>query len=373
LRTEALRPDGSDATAVLPGFDDVTIVDDIVFYSQSGQLRASRIDLRSLEPAGEAVSLAGVHTKRLGRSIAAPDTSTLTLQPVYRASDGTVTPLPVAPDRAYRWPRLSPDGRRLAIGTGSGLRVVDLERRSSWPMEGSTEPVWTPDGGQVIMSAGQRPRAGLVRQVADGSRPAESLLKIEGGDAWPTSVSRDGAWLAYYGATDGSGDGAESSDPGDLFFMDLKTRKSRRLALPAEQKGARFSPDERWIAYQSDEDGRWEVHLRDWPALASRYVVSTDGGEEPSWSADGRTLYYRRRGDMMTVTITESTGAVAASEPRVVFTGALRLDSSGDQSYDIAPDGRFLLMKSRGGERVVIDMVLNWIAEVRAQLDGIKK
>ena len=57
----------------------------------------------------------------------------------------------------------------------------------------------------------------------------------------------------------------------------------------------------------------------------------------------------------------------------MVFTGTFRYDPSGDQGYDIAPDGRFLLIKSRGGERVVIDVVLNWIAEVRAQLDGIQK
>ena len=240
-------------------------------------------------------------------------------------------------------------------------------------MQGSSEPVWTPDGGQVITSIGDVPKGGLLMQVADGSRPADTLLTVADGDVWPTSVSRDGAWLAYYGQKDGAGGSAASSDDGDLFFMDLKTRKSRRLPVPGYQRGARFSPDQRWIAYQSKEDGRDQVYLRDWPALTARYVVSTDGGEEPSWSADGRTLYYRRRGDMMAVTITESAGVVAASAPRVVFTGTFRYDPSGDQGYDIAPDGRFLLIKSRGGERVVIDVVLNWIAEVRAQLDGIKK
>ena len=76
---------------------------------------------------------------------------------------------------------------------------------------------------------------------------------------------------------------------------------------------------------------------------------------------------------MMAVTLTESAGTVAASAPRVVFTGTFRYDPSGDQSYDIAPDGRFVLLKSRGGDRVVIDVVLNWIDEVRAQLNGVRK
>ena len=136
-------------------------------------------------------------------------------------------------------------------------------------------------------------------QAADGSRPADTLLTIADGNAWPTSVSADGAWLAYYGVN-GAGASTTLSD-GDLFFMDLKTRKSRRLQLPGYQRGARFSRDQHWIAYQSMEDGLEQIYLRDWPALSSRYVVSTNGGEEPSWSADGRTLYYRRRGDMMAV------------------------------------------------------------------------
>ena len=186
-------------------------------------------------------------------------------------------------------------------------------------------------------------------------------------------MSRDGAWLAYYGTKDSADGGAAPSDPGDLFFMDLKTRTSQRLPLPGEQRGARFSPDGNWIAYQSKVGSSSDVQLRDWPALAVRYVVTTDGGEEPSWSADGRTLFYRRRGDMMAVTLTESAGAIATSAPRVVFTGTFRYDPSGDQGYDIAPDGRFVLLKSQGGDRVVIDVVLNWIDEVKAQLKATKK
>ena len=76
---------------------------------------------------------------------------------------------------------------------------------------------------------------------------------------------------------------------------------------------------------------------------------------------------------MMAVTLTESAGTIAASAPRVVFTGTFRYDPNGDQGYDIAPDGRFVLLKSRGGDRVVIDVVLNWIDEVRAQLNGVRK
>ena len=370
---EVRQADGGDASDVLPGLAGAIIVDDIVFYYREGGWRAATIDPRSLKITGEAVSLIGVSASaRPGRSIATYDTSTTTIQPVYLASNGTQTPLPLEAT-GYRWPRLSPNGRRLAIGTRSGLRVVDLERGLSWAISGRSEPVWTPNGDQVISSNGERPSGGLVIQVADGSRSPDTLLTVVNGDAWPTSVSSDGAWLAYYGTRDSAAASAVARDVGDLFFMDLKTRTSQRLSLPGEQRGARFSPRETWIAYQSKDSGSSEIHLRDWPRLASRYVVTTDGGEEPSWSADGRTLFYRRGGNMMAVTITESAGTIAASAPRVAFTGTFRYDPSGDQSYDVAPDGRFVLLKSRGGDRVVIDVVLNWIDEVRAQFNAVRK
>ncbi len=368
-RTEVRRADGTLPTEVLKGLGRVDIVDDIVFYGPRGELRASRIDLQSLTPRGEAIAVADGNVRR-GRAVAVSDSFTLRLQPLYRAADGTEEALPIVASSYYRWPRLSPDGRRLAIGTARGLEVVDLDRRASWPMDGTTEPVWTPDGRYVIMFSGDRPRAALHRQVADGSRPADTLLMITDGEAYPTSVSADGAWLAYYAQRDEVGAAEGQSELTDLYFMDLKTRVSRRLTLPGAQFGARFSPNQRWIAYTSEEEGRQQVQIRDWPALAARYVVSADAGRVPVWSNDGRTLYYRRRDDMMAVTIGEAGGALTVSPPRVLFSGRYRYDPSGDQDYDIAPDGRFVLVKSRGGDRVVINVTLNWIADVKARLDA---
>jgi serine/threonine-protein kinase len=372
-RTEVVSADGTERTAIVPGFADVRVVDDILFFTRAGQPRATRFDLRRLEPVGEPIALADYPSNRPGRSIAwADDIGVRDLEPVWVSRNGSVTPLEL-PGAYYRWPRVSPDGGRLVVGTqlqgdSTSLHVMDLGRRTRTPVSGYTEPVWSADGRRVITSTGNRPLGGLIMQVADGSRPPDTLLALASGDAWPTSVSPDGRWLAYYGATLGVGDGGDEADPNDLLFMELATRESRRVRLPGYQRGARFSPDGRWVAYESTESGRDEVHLRPWPAMDANHRISTAGGTEPAWSPDGRELYYRHGDEMLAVGITVRDDAVEKAPPRLLFSGVFNRDQYGDQSYDVAPDGRFLMLQPLPGRRVEFRVALNWIAEVRSRL-----
>jgi hypothetical protein len=373
-RTEVVSPDGRERESIAPGFEDVRIVDDILFFTQAGQPRATRFELRRLEPVGEPIPLADYPSNRPGRSIAwADDIGVRDLEPVWVSRSGSVTTLEL-PSAYYRWPRVSPDGGRLVVGTqlqgdSTSLHVMDLGRRTRTPVSGYTEPVWSADGRHVITSTGNRPLGGLIMQVADGSRPPDTLLALASGDAWPTSVSPDGRWLAYYGATLGVGDGGDEADPNDLLFMELATRESRRVRLPGYQRGARFSPDGRWVAYESTESGRDEVHLRPWPAMDANHRISTAGGTEPTWSPDGRELYYRRGDEMLAVGITVHGDAVERAPPRLVFAGVYNRDQYGDQSYDVGPDGRFLMLRPLPGRRVEFRVALNWIADVRARLE----
>jgi serine/threonine-protein kinase len=373
-RTEVVSADGTERTAIVPGFADVRVVDDILFFTRAGQPRATRFDVRRLEPVGEPIPLADYPSNRPGRSIAwADDIGVRDLEPVWVSRSGSVTPLEL-PGAYYRWPRVSPDGGRLVVGTqlrgdSTSLHVMDLRRRTRTPVGGYTEPVWSADGRYVITSTGNRPHGGLLMQVADGSRPPDTLLTLASGDAWPTSVSPDGRWLAYYGATLGVGDGGDEADPNDLLFMELATRESRRVRLPGYQRGARFSPDGRWIAYESTESGRDEIHLRPWPALDANHQISTAGGTEPAWSPDGRELYYRHGEEVLAVGITVRDDAVEKAPPRLLFSGVFNRDQYGDQSYDVAPDGRFLMLRPLPGRRVEFRVALNWLADVRARLD----
>jgi hypothetical protein len=247
--------------------------------------------------------------------------------------------------------------------------IYDLRSGTRVAIDGYTEPVWLPDESAIITSLGNRPSGGIGMQRADASRGLDTLLALSDGDAWPTDVSRDGKWLAWYGATFSGGTAQESSDANDVFIMDLSSRESRRMPLAGEQRGARFSPDGRWLAYQSTESGRQGIHVRPFPALDANWVISTDGGEEPLWSADGRTIYFRQRGAVMAVDLTVRDNTLDRSPARELFRGTYLRDHYGDISWDIARDGRFLLLRPVRGARLQVEVMLHWIEDVRARLD----
>ena len=369
---EVLAPNASTRVRIAPGAEAGWIIDDILVFTQAGQLRASRFDLSRLDMVGEPVAIPGLPSRRLSRSIAWLDPgNTAGREMVWVSKTGVATPTGL-PAGEYRWPRVSPDGRSIVVGLelgaeGTRIQVVDPGRRTVTPLLGYTEPVWSSDGRRVAMSTGNRPLGGLVMQVADASRSPDTLVALTAGDAWPSSWSPDGTWLAYYGATLGGGGNADA-DVDDLFFMDVAKRESRRIRMPRTQRGGRFSPDGRWFAYQSEESGRDEVHVRPWPAMDVDYLISTGGGTEPVWAPDGKELYYRRADEVLGMTVSVLNGAFVRGTPRVLFSGPFAHDQSGDQSYDIAPDGRFLMLRPVTGGRVLLEVALNWIADVRARL-----
>jgi Tol biopolymer transport system component len=387
-RVEIRAADATAPRVVARDVERGAVVGDILVTMRGGQWRASRIDLRSLEPSGVSVPLPDIPRLLYGRAgrpeiLMAPTLAWIpgaALSPrelVWVSRTGAATRLGLDVTSGYlRWPRLAPDGRRLALGSikkdepGSTfgslqIGVIDLQtRRLSW-LAGRTEPVWSADGRRVVMSLGDDP-GGLGEQVADGSQPLETLFTLEAGEAYATSMSRDGTWLVYYGR-DRASAGMEE-DLGDIFLMDRRTGERRRHALPGDQKGGRLSPDSAWLAYQTTEGDRTDVHVVSFPELDRDYTVSVDGGEDPVWSADGKELFYRRGADMMRVMVPARGEMASWPAPEVLFTGNYAYDDSGDQSYDVAPDGRFVMMRPLESGDVTIHVVLGWIAEVEARL-----
>jgi len=267
-----------------------------------------------------------------------------------------------------RWPRLAPEGQRAAVG---GLRddvvdiwIIDLvtmtrvRLRSTAPFH--TEPVWTPDGRRVTYSQGGGPFSSLWWQPADGSGRSE-LFHEAPFETWPSDWSPDGTELLFYGTR-----GVPPVD--DIFVVDLEGNRRVVVGGPGDQRGGRFSPDGRWIAYQSSETGRYQVYVQTYPALDRKWPVSVDGGTEPVWALDGRELFFRNEDRLMVVSVTADS-VFAAGPPRELFGGITFNDGGGDQSYDVSRDGQRFLMIDPGRESdAELRVIVNWGGRLAALL-----
>ncbi len=273
---------------------------------------------------------------------------------------------------SLRWPRLAPGGRRVAVGgidatmEEEHVWVVDLVTMTRVRLfrQGlfNTEPAWTPDGRRVTYSQRRGAFSALWWQPADASGPPE-LLHEAPFDTWPTDWSHDGKELLFYGT---------GGIPlvGDLFVVDLAGNRRTVAGGPGDQRGGRFSPDGRWIAYQSSETGQSEVYVQPYPALDRKWPVSVAGGTEPVWAPDGRELFYRSEDRLMAVSVTADS-VFAASPPRELFAGIPFTDPGGDQSYDVSPDGqRFLTIDPGPESAATLRVIVNWGGRLAAWLRG---
>jgi serine/threonine-protein kinase len=193
--------------------------------------------------------------------------------------------------------------------------------------------------------------------VFDGSRPAEVLLKApRNGAGW----SRDGQFLLSH-----------TNDPktrGDIWVQPLRGDSAALVATPANEYDPELSPNNRWLAYISDESGREEVYVRPFPNVdAGKWLISTGGGAAPVWSPTGSELFYMNGTAMMRVTIEANDSTFRASPPEVLFTGPFE---TGSPVFDIAPDGTYFVMVEADPEAkpTQIHVVLNWLEELKQRV-----
>jgi serine/threonine-protein kinase len=341
----------------------------LLLFWQNGP-KVAPWDLRGMRPRGAAVPLAhqsapynnfSRQVAAAGRTIVWRDSSDGN-ELVWVTRSGAIVPVAL-PGGNYGWPRLSSDGRRLALQHEDGrIWVHDLRTgtraRLTDDDAGGGEPSWWPDGRRIVTSLLLRNQWGLLQHNVDAI-DAQDTLYLGPMQSFPTDVSRDARYVAYYGG-----------EPGgeiDLFVLDLTSRQTRRLALPGAQRGARFSPDGRWLAYESLEGGLSQIVVQPWPSLDARYVVSATHSTEPVWSRNGRELFFRSGQGVWAVSVEEGTSWRAAP-PRRLFSGPFIYSWAGDESYDVAPDGRFLMLRATAGRRVRLHVTLNWMSEARRAL-----
>ncbi len=334
-------------------------------------------DLAALEETGDSVPVVqGVRQSPVGSvDYAISDNGTLVYVPststggfnrtlVWVDREGLATPL-IEDRQAYRRPRLSPDGQRVAVEVrsvgNSDIWIYDIGRgtRMRLTVEGHNEsPVWTPDGTRVTFSSNRDGQPDLYWKPADGSGQAELLLNLNSQNSLvPSSWSPDGESLAFYDVT-----GAR-----DIWALPREGDALPFVATAFNERSPMFSPDGRWLAYVSNESGRDEVYVQPYPGPGGKWPISTEGGTEPRWSADGHELFYRL-GDKMMVVGVQIEPTFSSGRPQLVFEVPYVLGTS-VANYDISPDGqRFLMIKAaeeEEGQQAQIHVVLNWFEELK--------
>jgi hypothetical protein len=155
----------------------------------------------------------------------------------------------------------------------------------------------------------------------------------------------------------------------NIWILPPDSTPFRMVASPFHERSPMFSPDGRWLAYVPNESGQNEVYLQPYPGSGSRLLISTDGGVEPTWSHDGRELYYRHEDQMMAVRLDERDGGPGA--PRALFAGPYVVGTAGhgNPNYDVGPNGRFLMLQNAATPVAPrLHVVLNWFEELRAKV-----
>jgi serine/threonine-protein kinase len=258
-------------------------------------------------------------------------------------------------------PRVSPDGHRLALtvggGNGASVWTYDLSGAAQ-PLKltagqgGAELPVWRLDG-HLIDLVWRRSAWSIASIPTDGSILQTTTLMDGGNETLPQDWSLDETLL--YQVTNISGGT-------DILAFDPASKKSRPWLQTTFNEGeARFSPDGRWVAYVSDQTGRFEVWARPYGTTGSPVRVSSAGGHEPAWSHDGRMIFYHAGSKMMAASFQVSPAGSAAGPPRVLFDGGfLPYNIIYRRTYDVLPDGKFVVIQHvRPVEPVPIVVVLN--------------
>jgi len=347
-----------------------------LIFTRSGSLFAARFDLARLMMIGKPVLLLDGIARTPAAQFALSETGSLVYVPggnqlpgqtlVWVDRDGRDEPLPAAL-RAFSKPRLSPDGRQVALVVDNRQIVAyDIGRATLTPLTApeatANFPAWTPDGARLAFSSSQQGALQMMWMSADASGPVERLTTSTLFQ-FPSSFSPDGQLLFFV-----------ELDPAtaqDVWVLPVVPGGKPRPVLRTQsvEEAPMLSPDGRWLAFVSNDSGDNEVYVRRFPGGGRNVRISSGSGQEPAWSPDGRELFYRS-GDRMMVVDIATQPAFRPGKPRLLFERPFAKGGPW-RNYDVSRDGRRFLMLKPVNEDVPVtqlNVILNWLEELRVKV-----
>jgi Tol biopolymer transport system component len=294
------------------------------------------------------------------------------LELVWIHHDGRIESLPL-PKKPYNTPRISPDGKKLAVSIGPDHTDGDI-----WIYDISTggfnrltfgqqkrNPVWSRNGRSLYYNSEVPGKSGITVKTIDGSRAENLILPSRNIPMYPMSISPDGSKLIFMHQT--------GLTAGDVVSLDLNgaQKLTPLFESGAFELGGMISPDGKFIAYGSNETGRVEVFINTYPDLKGKWQVSTESGISPVWAPDGKELfYYTSQGKMTSVAIqTDPVFSIGKAKELFDVTDMFLPNRPG-ANYDISPDGqRFVFVRNTSFNPTAsnFNVILNWTEELKSR------
>jgi len=353
-----------------------------LIYGRNETLYAARFDIKQLKIIGPHIPVvSGIITPQSwsAQFAVSPDGSLAYIPvkaraaevlPVWIDRQGQATPLQGATPRGYLNVRISPSGTLAAFtiqdGDNQDVWIYDLVRHTLNPLtsDGFSElPFWIQDGKFLLFGSYRNEKPQLFRQSLAGSGGAELLATLEQPVGAMTSCSPDGKEFLF-----ARSDSKHPRLDQDIWVVRLKPNQQYSqqpyIQRDINQREAVWSPSGQWVAYSSDESGRWEIYVEPYPGPGPKVPISTEGGQQPMWSPDGKELFYRSGNKMMAAAV-ETDSQFRVTGNTKLFEGQY-LSTASLQNYDVAHDGRFLMIQeTKESAPLGINVVLNWFDELK--------
>jgi serine/threonine-protein kinase len=320
-----------------------------------GSLFAVPFDLSALKILGSPASVVGQVAYNVFTGVAQFDVSQtgtlvygvgsgkqLSVSMQWLERDGKTRPI-VPKSGEYGRPSFSPDGRRLAMdiadGSSEDIWIYDLGRdamtRLTFDGKLNQFPIWSPDGQYIVF----QDLEGLSWTRANGAGKPQPLLRTKSTMVQPWSFAPDGKWLGYF-----------ELDPGTAFHLWTVSLESTEAGLragkpevvlqtAADERHPAFSPDGRWLAYSSTESGSFQVYVRAFPDKGGKWQISNDGGTYPTWSHNGRDLFFESLDNrIMVAAYTVQGDSFVPDKPRIWSEKRFANLGGLFKNFDLAPD-----------------------------------